>query len=151
MMIKPKELRIGNTLQIEQSGHIEYVTVYGLHPEDFYVNIECRDIANGCYDNKHNDLQQVPLTPEILEKCGFEKDVFMGYQILIDNKEMSTVSKKLYFSGDYLYLEEWRDGVKTYERDLITLWNKDVMKTFYLHQLQNLIYSLTGEELEVKL
>jgi hypothetical protein len=90
-----------------------------------------------------DDFEPIPLTPEILERCGFSQDGF--YQYGIDaSSSLSTSKRRLYFGGDYLYLEE---EDKNLNRDLITIWNKDLMKVFYLHQLQNLYFTLTGKEL----
>ena len=88
------------------------------------------------------DISPIPLTPEILVKCGFTQNTWKQYEIELNG--LSAVKKVLYFSGDYLYLEE---GERQRTKDLVTIWNTDIMKTFYLHQLQNLYFALTGKEL----
>lgn len=76
-------------------------------------------------------FQPIPLTPEILEKCGFEKMmrendyIFNGFRIT-----------HVHLTGNFCY------GLGNGN-------NPPAMK--YLHQLQNLYYSLTGEELNVQL
>jgi hypothetical protein len=71
----------------------------------------------------------IPLTPEILEKCGFEKDQDGIYRLL-----------------NCLY---WLDnGVLQISLDYAPLFNAPCK---YLHQLQNLIFCLLGEELVINL
>ena len=76
-----------------------------------------------------SDLIPIPLTPEILEKCGFDKatDKFGGY--------LSPLHKggRIRIDKDNL----WWNGCFSTE-------------VKHLHQLQNLYYSLTNEELEFK-
>ena len=75
-------------------------------------------------------LTPIPLTPEVLEKCkGFEKDK----------------------SGDYVFLNYYKIQriLKGY------IWAYGFSSAYcvelkYLHQLQNLIFALTGEELIYK-
>lgn len=74
-----------------------------------------------------NDLEPIPLTEEILEKCGFEKDepkgwYRKGFMDLFDGNPFH------YASGNNLC--------------------PDIL---YLHQLQNLYFALTGEELNINL
>ena len=139
-MIKATELRLNNLLQYEN----EVAPVNAIW-------------SNGNYE-LHSDVLQfwtieagdelvtgIPLTPEWLERFGFLKDGFGAYNKDISNFEGEF--KTLSFSGDYLYI---RQGNKENGRegdDLVSLWNKDLMRVFYVHQLQNLYYALTGEEL----
>lgn len=75
----------------------------------------------------------IPITPEILEKCGFE------YWTLdhdcTDPNDAYWVHKKMKFAINNI---KW------------TVQKLDV-KLSYLHQLQNLYFALTGEELEINL
>ena len=74
-------------------------------------------------------LQPIPLTPEILEKFGFEKD-----------------EDGIYLFRSCMY---WLDDIKVLQ---IAIQYAVALNApcAYLHQLQNLIFSLTGEELTFK-
>ena len=80
----------------------------------------------------------IPLTPEVLEKCGFDWRIWDG------NEHHKVLSYKNTPIHTYWDGSEWcfKYG---FDSDL----------TFaacqYVHQLQNLIFALTGEELTVKL
>lgn len=87
------------------------------------------------------DLQPIPLTPEILDKCGFmevENDILPYWQ----------------------WMGEDRNVIEWHEDGSILIgkagecshgFNTDEHRITSLHQLQNLYYALTGEELNVKL
>lgn len=77
----------------------------------------------------HSDeMEPIPLTPEILEMAGFE--VPDGYNDTVLYKDGIMIDFHL---GEYKLRENNRIKLK------------------YLHQLQNLYFALTGEELEIKL
>jgi hypothetical protein len=124
-MIKANELRIGNYILI--NGSIVRIG-YGVIQDVYQKN-------KGIRNQYLNTLthEPIPLTPEILEKAGFkfyeksemyEKDDFMDLHILYDN-------------AGYC--------IKDYE---LNIWSPNIL---YLHQLQNLYFALTGEELEINL
>ena len=74
-------------------------------------------------------LTPIPLTEEILLKCGFEKDRFGNYSLgLFELLYNDIIGFRFSMEGQWCYEE-----IK------------------YLHQLQNLFYSLCGKELEIKL
>lgn len=75
--------------------------------------------------------EPIPLSPEILEKAGLKPD--SDYD-------------GLYSFGGYNF--DLTDGVVVC---LINLEYKIGAPAHYLHQLQNLIYALTGEELNIQL
>ena len=76
-------------------------------------------------------LKPIPLTTEILEKAGFKRD--SDYD-------------GLYSFGGYNF--DLTDGVVVC---LVNLEYKIGQPVHYLHQLQNFIYALTGEELNIQL
>jgi hypothetical protein len=80
-----------------------------------------------------DEFEPIPLTPEILEKCGFDKG--MG----IDHK-FQGLRLRLWKNNDWILLNT--NGCDLYPR----------MPTIkYLHQLQNLYFALTGKELQVNI
>lgn len=86
-----------------------------------------------------------PITPEILQLCGFEKDGFGCWNISIANFEGEL--KQLSFHGDYLFLRHGTIAQHRHKDDIVTVWNKDTMKVFPLEQLQALYFGITGRHL----
>ena len=133
-MIAANELRIGN--------YCEYYIEDKMEKSDpgFWVKnkIDLQDIEC-CLNNKeHFDkfYRAMHLTPEILEKCGFEQ-----YH---DNCFNDVMYIKNIFGGGKMiwgvYPNELGSGI-------IIKASKPLES---LHQLQNLIFALTGTELEIK-
>lgn len=118
-MIQANELRIGNAL--------EYFVEDSLSESEWILNIvDADDIALACKDKYFNKYyRSIPLTPEILEKCGaivYEFDNGLGNQYRIKDR-----------------LFVIRDG------NIVDYGSSVIIK--HLHQLQNLYFALTGEEL----
>lgn len=92
------------------------------------------------YSLNIENLQGIPLTEEILLKCGF---------IIKISDSFSYHFKANVIPTDILYLIKvcfYSDG----KFMTVTVGNYDT-KIQYLHELQNLIHALTGEELNIKL
>lgn len=102
------------------------------------------DIIAGWQIDEDDTHYGIPLTEEWLEKLGFVKDCFGSHSINISDH------KKLAFSGDgdYLYICE-ENSNKLHVHDFVCLWNKDIMREFYVHEIQNLYFDLTRKELLV--
>lgn len=84
------------------------------------------------FDNKLIVLNPIPLTEEWLLKFGFEKQMMWTYAInIIGNKKL------IYYLGE----KGWSVGNKNYS---------DFSNLNYVHQLQNLYFALTNQELEIK-
>jgi hypothetical protein len=119
IVLQPQELRIGNWVS---NGERNYtVDVNMLY-----------DIAT----NENFPIYPIPLTPEILEACGFE-----NRKIKID--DFTTLEFK--FNSFFVFLCQDNAGIGC-ENVSISL---DEVK--HLHQLQNLFYALTQTELQIKL
>lgn len=80
------------------------------------------------------DAEGIPLTPELLERCGFLPREHLG-------DYFRHVSKY----GDILILKDAR--VKICASNSTAAIFREI---FFLHELQNLFYSLTREELVIK-
>ena len=123
MSLQANELRLGNLVSISDVFHKDDVVEVGV--------TEIYSATDGF------QYFGIPLTPEILEKAGFEllpRSVFV-YRILIKDVEIS-VSIELNFA----YID--------------TVWGQASIKHpifKYLHQVQNLVHALTGTELTIKL
>lgn len=135
-MIQANELRIGNWVYV----------LYKEFPldQDHYDKKACpvtRIRSNGFievailtqHDYHVSKIEGIPLTPEILEKAGFE------------------ISDWLRTGVKNIYYKEGMGEFLTYEYDGCCVYqlNKKVIQ--YVHQLQNLYFALTGEELEIDL
>jgi hypothetical protein len=82
-------------------------------------------------------IDPIPLTPEILEKAGFEKDGdYFFFQPMLENIHYRLI--------------EFPEGNWIVSKGFIN-YNHELRVIKYLHQLQNLYFALTGEELEINL
>jgi hypothetical protein len=126
--MKSNELRVGNYIYYGQS--IRHITTIHDSPSRKCVGV----------DNMLTELdiiQPISLTPEILEKAGFEKCGKESMKIGIKNND--------YIEIDYVQniavITDYKDGL------LLAPYQQPL----YLHQLQNLYFALTGEELPIEL
>lgn len=120
-MIDPHELRIGNWVKV---GTIESIVDY--------LHLGSIGLQGNAIINNFQQVDPIPLTPEILEKCGFENG---GYDMIfwsIGDFEISGV----YDSKE----QQYYFGVAYYD-------GKISVEIKSLHQLQNLYFALTRTEL----
>lgn len=134
-MLNPSELRIGNIVWESSSftpspDDFEEIVVGAINGIDKVV----LDNQNNIYS--YDYLYPIPLTPEWLGRFGFTKQGDGSFYIQV---------------GNTLYLE--------FDNDLSCsiipeTWSGSAVYTFadisHLHQLQNLYFALTGEELTIK-
>ena len=95
--MKSQELRIGNIFMFEDDNLC--MTTYGVVIAIKEKHGRWRSItdANRGYEQDDNyiDFEPIPLTPEILEKCGFKKRRDEEYLFSIDlDKHISIVVNK---------------------------------------------------------
>lgn len=140
-MIKREELRVGNILGFRET---DYVSVYCINGDDTIRHLQVLK-EYGCF--RLNQYQPIPLTEEILLKCGFEK-------IEYNSEETGYGIEYVLIRGGYSgfrleYYEDFSIGIMGSENDQAVTPNVDVL--CYLHQLQNLYFALTGEELKIEL
>lgn len=134
-MIKANELRIGNYVIIKnynskywnKIGRIE-----GFTRNAEYVSLDINQ--NSAFYLK--DIQPIPLTEEILIKCGFEKsnDLDEFYHLDLLNEWT-----RIYFNPKYKVCT------------LSINQHDSRISIQYLHELQNLVFSLTQKELIIQL
>jgi hypothetical protein len=134
-MIKVTELRVGNLI-LPRTGTDEHVKVTDI---DEYGSIGTEAYfwdGAGSTGTTSEIARGIPLTPEWLERCGIAysktfKCYSKDYELLFCNE------------GDQFWL---------CEQDAIKGGLQKIGKSFqYLHQLQNLYFALTGEELHIKM
>ena len=126
-MIQANELRIKNYLNPKVKGIILKDEIHIVEPTTLMM-------IQGVIDNKGIEFEPIPLTEEILLKCGFEFDIF--YQKL-------TNGTMCIYWCDKICLLSW---CKSHRDDIL---RHEYPK--YLHQLQNLYFALTNEELQIEL
>ena len=128
-MINANELRIGNWFQQDASNNnaisrfftVDEIKRYGVRST--YIRQDTNQPHTSLFSL--DSIHPIPLTPEILEKCGaivYEFDNGLGNQYRIKDR-----------------LFVIRDG------DIVDYGSSVIIK--HLHQLQNLYFALTGEEL----
>jgi hypothetical protein len=122
--MKAQDLRIGNWVQFRHTETPVLITL-----GDFVRE----------YKEEHlEDYEPIPLTEEWLERLGFEKDEEYDEGGLVDYR-MTLMKNSLEFVS--FWNSEDLTGVNQPQTSV------DVR---HVHQLQNLYFALTGEELTIK-
>ena len=144
-MIQAKELRFGNKL-LNQSGDV--ITVEQIrhstivfnnylqvgNEEDQYrstVLTYTSRVVEIVEEIEYQNLSPIPLTDQVLKNCGFRNFIRDEWILSFNRSHADFV-----FNHDGLQMTEpaaFRKPIK------------------YLHQLQNVIFALTGEELKVQM
>jgi hypothetical protein len=125
-----KELRIGNLVSDKYQNQIrEVVSISDYECELFHTNI--RD-----YKVRTEILKPIPLTEEWLLRFGFVKDPMHYWEI--PKNEFITILQ-----------EDYDDCILFHPIKLNGIVEKGV-NLKYVHQLQNIYFSLTNEELTIK-
>lgn len=125
-MIQSNELRVGN--KIRYTAHI--LTVAEIHKNSEVKTIEAINGFLDCYEG-------IPLTPELLEKCGFVSTRDGGTPAWWHGRNPVT--------HDFLIVVKYSPSRSLY------YYQNVHFKLKYLHELQNLFHALTGEELTINL
>lgn len=115
-MVKANELRIGNYVKTDT---------------DTIVPIRGGGI--NAIETNQLSVKPIPLTPEILEKCGFVKH---------GHAWNNGQGNSLHYCAEDHCLQ-----IAVFGPTFVPI----AFDVYYLHQLQNLYYALTGEELNVQL
>jgi len=134
-MIEPRELRKGNILQ-DQNGN--YLKVCNISEKGYGAVV----IDRSKYPLPEGwKAQPIPLTEEILLKCGFNW-----------SNQLESFEYKYGVESGFKWLAKYSDingGYKFWSNIHNCMLTSKEFR--YLHQLQNLYYSLTGKELEIEL
>lgn len=129
-MIAANELRIGNWVMYDNRlFQIEAISrsFPCLNTDEFGIGVV--DWGN---------INPIPLTPEILEKCGFEKELFemSGCEVWHVPNTLWRIARSYRDENEY---KLWHERISP------PTWNLKTLK--YLHELQNIIFALTNSEL----
>jgi hypothetical protein len=128
--MEANDLRIGNWIKSSYLNN-------SVNPETGFTKLD-EDFMEVLFAIRNfEDLEPIPLTPEILEKAGFVKvtDEFQDNWVLNER-----CSVKLLDEPVYLYSNDESDAGCYVLTELR-----------YLHQLQNIYHALTGGELLIEL
>jgi hypothetical protein len=124
-MIKASELRIGNLLYSESGRNATVYRVMGIDIESDRAKMKCNPAVSNI---QLKYMVPIPLTPEWLERCGFVDDIpWRKGNLRLDSENRLII-------------------VDSTGYGIIVARN-----VLYLHQLQNLYFSLTGEDLEINM
>lgn len=131
--MKANELRIGNWVNVPVKEQSPFRIDAFEHLSDKFIKVAMFHPEYG--ESVHpltwygGDLEPIPLTEEILLKCGFEEDA------------------NLFHNNIALY----KNGVGGFNYNANYFEHDNLISVDYLHQLQNLYFALTGEELKIEL
>lgn len=121
-MIQATELRIGNWVKV---GDIESTVCLIDHNK--FIQLQGNAVVN-----RPEQIEPIPLTPEILEKFGFEESYKSSYTHSFDFKQNTCFGAGWNLVNNHFHIR--------YKGEQFT-------NIKYLHQLQNLYFALTSEEL----
>jgi len=136
--MRSNELRIGNWVQSDPD--------YPRHIFGIVKEIKEDEIISE-YNQRGDrismpltDYKSIPLTPEILEKAGFE---YYAWPSFLDFTH--------YIKNDFI-LRETGSGYSFFNTSSCDNSERQfLVQLSHLHQLQNLYFALTGEELPIEL
>ena len=127
--MKASELRIGNLLEFSN----------GIQPNEI-ITINRRFFSSAAIDKEYGDFEitpyyhPIPITHDWLYKLGFENLTHNHEWFDVATYVHKKISFFVHFDGERLSVDFWQGNEKR-----------------YVHELQNLFYVLTGEELELML
>ena len=129
--MKVNELRIGNIIETPMGCQ----SIGGVcQAETPYIRLE----GNMHIGYRLTNCKPIPLTEEILLKCGFEIKPDSALPTFVYNGRLDLQVE--FMLGKYSFRIEVENRHTTFVRVVD-----------YLHQLQNLYFAITGEELRVEL
>ncbi len=125
-MIPVNELRKGNIVLLDTG--LSPCSKHVIQAKDIY------DIDRGLIAEQSIIIEPIPLTPEILECAGFDRVLIEINDWYLWSIGINPVTKDFLFS-----LKEHRNKIFFYRNAHHQIQ--------YLHELQNLFFALTGQEL----
>lgn len=135
--MKANELRIGNLLKPKK----EYLAAFGSVRNGIVTSIqEDKFTVSNHYPSKW--FEPIPITEEWLLKIGFEfleSSSCKHWHIGIND-----------ITHDWLFDLVWLKKPQLIDAPDAPFYRNGRHNIYYVHQLQNLYFALTGEELEIK-
>lgn len=138
--MKAEELMIGNWVNILYEDSVEAIQASGDLIHRLHSH-EC-DPDNDRYSRGGltDCCGPIPLTPEILEKAGFKQRIIDGMDVWEIDMASDPVSVLQWHDDGSLAIEHPEGGLVTLQANCN-----------YVHQLQNLYFALTGQQLNIQL
>jgi hypothetical protein len=139
-MIKANDLRVGNKVYYNTGESIEVHTIDS-------VDIKLAEQYNLLFNANHSPI---PLTEEWLIKMGFSLYSSEGRYLITPNNEIELlITLESDNENTYCYIDIYQHIDKEDDEgaEIVFLTKEN----YYLHQLQNLYYALTNEELTINL
>lgn len=131
-----KELRIGNFVYYKHKygveiGEISHLTDIGF----FSVRIGDMEYDGKAYNSIYHCIKPIPITEDILLNCGFKKQNDGEYITIYTKSDCIDIlcQKNVYYPYNYHY------GI---------FLGKELKS---IHELQNVVFALTGQELEIEI
>jgi len=132
--MKAKNYRVGNL--IDYGGYLKPCEIVTIHSGG-NIKVRPKNFSGPADETGVSKISPVPLSEELLLKFGFKTDDSGLHYIEIPN--LIDAKMILYWAPDlgvvYLYDEENDINVQSYK---------------YLHEVQNVFFALSNEELELK-
>ena|ERR1700760_266149 len=148
-MVNPKELRISNYLY-DEDGAIIKINGFAPHSHStrcdeeegcvilFDIYGQDGNIRQG-YENESSNCNPIELTPEWLGRCGFMQENNAWH-----------INKPLSYTEAYFSLFDNNLCKGNLDLQLNGSYYMLLPRIKYVHQLQNIYYFLSGEELTIK-
>lgn len=138
-MIKDTELRKGNLILLSVNYKDNIHKVDEIYTDEIKVtSIE----DGGCFPRMiMSSCNPIPITPEWLERCGFEYLPF--------STDISMFS--FYKKSETFELIIVNDGINCEYKHGVFYYEDEHHPVEHVHQLQNIYFALTGEELQIKM
>lgn len=129
--MKVEELRIGNIVKCEEVKQFRVDEILWVEHLGYTLRMRVGVNRESTFDMPLRDAEPIPITDEMLIKCGFTNGV----------KEHGFF--KLYKQNNCV---AW--GVNDDDQEKFILIDNDSIKS--VHQLQNIYFALTGKELKIE-
>jgi len=141
-MIQANSLRLGNWVEEEVLGRVRIVAILSDTVAVVGKGMKMdRAIEDREFSLNLSNIKPVPLTPEILEKCGFKT----AYTSFHDGTHIANLKKDGF---ELQYDSRIQDGIIVSPPKIDDGF---VVHCRFVHQLQNLYFSLQGQELTINL
>lgn len=146
-----RELRLGNYVYVDNLHRPEVANiplrVIGLYIDNDPLLNSIRVQTLWSKDNfgqAEQYIRPIPLTEELLEKCSLHNNPKGGQSRYHISGDMELIIPKIATQGIYVN-DEWQIIIENYD-----YW-RPIVKTPYLHQLQNAFFLITGKDLTINL
>lgn len=141
-MIDVRELRVGNYVNDSKAPNV-FAEIHTICRYDLPVKLTDKD--GYLYEGSIRDLHAIPLTEEILLKCGLERNTITNHFVIQYGRNGNPSPDRNIYLGYELNIG-WYVGIQDKTLDSVII---NTVK--YLHELQNLYKCLSNQELTINL